>query len=216
MVESFGQSLAFSIAIALVVSVSVAPMLGARWLRPPTDAARLRRPFLERVVDVAYRPLERMYARATRWSLAHRWVIVVACFVTIGSCVPISKHVPQGFLPLSDDAQFEVNVRVPEGTTVVATPHIAERVAHAIRAYPEVKSTLTTIGDDAERTANLANIYVRLKDPGERRATRLEVMDRTRKEIVAPLDRSILANVSAVALLAGAGFSTANVQYVFL
>ena len=212
--KSFGLTMAFSIAISLIVSFSLTPMLGARWLRPPTDAARGRRPFLERVVDVAYKPLERMYARATRWSLAHRWVIVVACFVTIGFCIPVAKHVPQGFLPLSDDAQFEVNVRVREGTTIMATQDIAERVAQRIRAYAEVKSTLTTIGDDAQRTANLANIYVRLKDPGERRATQLEVMDRTRREIVAPLDRSIRANVSDVALLVGGGFSTAKVQYV--
>ena len=44
--------------------------------------------------------------------------------------------------------------------------------------------------------------------------TQLEVMDRTQRAIVAPLDRSIRANVSDVALLVGGGFSTAKVQYV--
>jgi len=212
--KSFGLTMAFSIAISLIVSFSLTPMLGARWLLPPTDATGARRPFLERVVDVAYKPLERAYTRGVQWSLRHRWVVVVACFATIGSCVPVSKRVPAGFLPLSDDAQFEVNVRVPEGTGVVATQDIVERVARAIRAYPEVKATLTTIGDDAERTANLANIYVRLKDPGERRATQLDVMDRTRKEIIVPLDPSIRANVSDVAIVVGGGLSTQKVQYV--
>jgi hydrophobe/amphiphile efflux-1 (HAE1) family protein len=212
--KAFGLTMTFSIAISLIVSFSLTPMLGARWLRPPTDATGTRRPFLERVVDVAYKPLERAYARGMRWSLRHRWVVVVACFATIGSCVPVSKHVPAGFIPLSDDAQFEVNVRVPEGTGVAATQDITERVARAIRAYPEVQSTLTTIGDDAQRTANLANIYVRLKDPAERRATQLDVMDRTRKEIVASLDPSIRANVSDVAIIVGGGLSTQKVQYV--
>jgi HAE1 family hydrophobic/amphiphilic exporter-1 len=149
-----------------------------------------------------------------RWSLAHRWVVVLACLAAVGSCIPVSKRVPGGFLPLSDDAQFEVNVRVPEGTSVAATQDIVERVAHAIRAYPEVKSTLATIGDDAERTANLGNIYVRLTQPGDRRVTQLEVMARTRREIVSKLDRAMRANVSDIALFSGGGFATAKVQYV--
>ena len=48
----------------------------------------------------------------------------------------LGKTVPKGFLPENDEAQFEVNVRAPEGTSVQATRIIAERIARRSAGCP--------------------------------------------------------------------------------
>ena len=48
------------------------------------------------------------------------------------------KAVPKGFLPKNDEAQFEISVRTPEGTSLAATRIAAERIARDVRRWPEV------------------------------------------------------------------------------
>ena len=68
-----------------------------------------------------------------------------------------------------DQAEFEINLRAPEGTSLESTEVITNRIATAVRRdIPEVDYTLVTIGGDPSHTRNLANIYVRLT-PIERR-----------------------------------------------
>src|SRR6187431_529797 len=107
--KSFGLTMAFAIGVSLIVSFSLTPMLAARWLsghRKP-GAGSAPPGLLERIVDSFYRPIERAYMSVLGWVMKRRWVIVVACMITLGSCAPIGKTLPGGFLPEDDQAQFE-------------------------------------------------------------------------------------------------------------
>src|SRR5215813_7201884 len=78
--KSFGLTMAFSIAVSLLVSFTLTPMLSARWLRRPhaQEGRAARPPLLERMVDVAYKPVERAYMATLAWVMRRRWVVVVA------------------------------------------------------------------------------------------------------------------------------------------
>ena len=112
--------------------------------------------------------MEAAYLKLLGWVMNHRWVVVVAAMATLGSCFPLMKAVPKGFLPKSDEAQFEITVRVPEGTSLASTNVAVERMARAVRAWPEVTATVLTIGDSAEKTPNLAKILGRRVQLGHR------------------------------------------------
>jgi hydrophobe/amphiphile efflux-1 (HAE1) family protein len=210
--QSFGLTMAFAIAVSLVVSFSLTPMLAARLLPPPDPDGETHRGFLERLVDRFYLPIERVYISVLKWVMGHRWVIVVASLVTVGSCFPIAAAVPKGFQPEDDLAEFEVSVRAPEGASLIETRLISERIATEVRALPTVEHTLLTIGGDAQKTQNLANIYVRLIDPRERKQTQLQVMDQVRREIVAHQRKDLRIQVSLSAQIS-TGQSSASVQY---
>ena len=93
-----------------------------------------------------YGPIDRTYTWMLRWSMAHRWVIVVACVLVIFSIVPLFKFVGKNFLPVDDQSQFEINVRAPEGATLAATNTLVEKIAADLRKLPGVTDTLVTIG----------------------------------------------------------------------
>ncbi|HEY0706633.1 MAG TPA: efflux RND transporter permease subunit, partial [Polyangia bacterium] len=104
-------------------------------------------------------------------------------------------------------------IRTPEGMSVSATDLVAARVAREVRQWPVVVRTVTTIGDNAERTPNLARIFVRLVDPDQRKESQDDVQARVRRDIVAKLPKEYRVQVSQVAAISGGGQSAAPVQY---
>jgi multidrug efflux pump subunit AcrB len=210
--KSFGITMAFSIAVSLLVSFSLTPMLSARMLDPASAGGQVRKAALERLVDAFYQPLERVYVSVLRWVMGHRWVIVAACALTLGSCVPLMGAVPKGFQPDNDAAEFEVHVRAPEGTSLASTRLIGDRVARSIRGLNGVEHTLVTIASDPQLTRNLANIYVHLIDPEKRPESQRDIMNRVRKEIVARESKDLRIDVTQSSQISS-GQSQAQVQY---
>jgi HAE1 family hydrophobic/amphiphilic exporter-1 len=210
--RSFGITMAFSIAISLLVSFSLTPMMASRLLKQKVKGAK--KPLGERVVDAFYRPVERVYMVALRFVMSHRWIVVIAAGLTLGSCVPLAGAANKGFLPVNDEAQFEVAVRAPEGTSLAQTELISERIARELRTWPQVKNTLLTIGDDNARTQNIGRVYVKLLPPESRKESQNELMNRVRTNITSKYKGSGLRiSTQEVAAFGGGGFSTAKIQY---
>jgi multidrug efflux pump subunit AcrB len=145
--------------------------------------------------------------------MGHRWIVVVACAVTLGSCVPLAGKANKGFLPVDDEARFQIQVRAPEGTSLDETRLTTERIARTLRDYPEVKLTVTTVSDDSAKTHNLGTIFVLLTDPDQRKASQNEMMDRVRRDIIARQPPDLRLAVGEVPMFGGGGFSTARTQY---
>ncbi|WP_437681469.1 efflux RND transporter permease subunit [Sorangium sp. So ce131] len=211
--KSFGLTMAFAIGVSLIVSFSLTPSLAARWLSGHKPRGADARPSaLARAVDVFYRPIERAYMAALAWVMRRRWVIVVASAAALGACGPIAKSLPSGFLPEDDQAQFEINLRAPEGTSLTSTRLIAERIADDVRRIPGVTSTLMTVGEGEQQSPNLAKIYVMLIDPEERALGQLEIMQKVRAEILAKQPPELRITAGEVQAISSGGQSTASVQ----
>lgn len=190
---SFGLTMAFSIAVSMLVSFTLTPMLCARLLKMTEG-----RNWLTRVVDFLYRPIERVYMTLLRWSMRRRWVIVAAMAAVLGSCIPIVKKLPSEFLPKEDRAQFEITVRAPEGTTLEETRLLAQRLAVDAKRLPGALHTLVTVGEDAQRTANLGTVRVFLTDPLHRKESQHELMQVVRAKFFPTYPRNLRLNVAEV------------------
>jgi HAE1 family hydrophobic/amphiphilic exporter-1 len=205
--NSFGLTMAFAILVSLFVAFTLTPMLSARWLRAPkkTLKAIVTGGSVEDETNGHHEErkgifarFEDWYARIVRWSLGHRWVIVVASVLTLLATGPIASRVGQNFLPNEDESQFIVSVRAPEGTSLSATGSMMERIATEIRSLPEVEDTMVTAGDDPQQTQNLGSISVQMRPVEERKTntSQYDLMDRVRKEILTKYPRELRINVS--------------------
>ena len=222
--SSFGLTSSFAIAVSLLVSFTLTPMLAARLIRRSDDSKERA---LERHTEPAdhgskqsrfYRPIDRTYTKMLSWSMAHRWAIVVACIVVIASIVPLFMFVGKNFLPVDDQSQFEINVRAPEGSTLAATSGLASRIAADVRTLPGVTDTLTTIGGGQQELVNNASIYVKLTPIEERNISQQDLMVRARNEIlqkyVKEYPNQLRTSVQQVAAISGGGFRNSDIQYV--
>ena len=222
--SSFGLTSSFAIAVSLLVSFTLTPMLAARLIKRSSDKEEGA---FERRTEPAdhgskesrfYRPIDQTYRRMLTWSMAHRWVIVVACALVIVSIVPLFMMVGKNFLPVDDQSQFELNVRAPEGYTLAATSALAERISADLRKFPGVTDTLTTIGGGQQEQVNVASIYVKLQPIEDRNISQGDLMLRARSEILAKYLQEypgqLRTSVQQVAAISGGGFRNADVQYV--
>ena len=207
--RSFGLTMAFAISVSLLVSFTLTPSLAARLFRDRHES-RLDA-WLSHLVNIFYRPIERLYMLLLRFSMRHRWVVVLGCIGALASLPTLFTIVQKSFLPPVEEAEFVVNIRTPEGTSLAATDLMAERFARAVRELPGVEGTLLTIGDNEQRTPNLAGIFVRLTDPATR-PDQQAIMDTVRTEIVPKFPEEWRITVVAVAPF-NTGMSSANVQY---
>jgi hydrophobe/amphiphile efflux-1 (HAE1) family protein len=205
--KSFGYTMAFSVGVSLVVSFSLTPMMSARFLKG--HQANL----LTKMVDAFYKPIERAYLGMLSFSLKRRWVIVLACGAVLGSCVPVAKSLPAGFLPEDDKAKFQVTVRAPEGTSSEETLLIAERAAVELRKLPGVAHILITVAEDDAHTRNFSQIYVDMVDPDKRNITQFQAMARARSEVVSKMPPGMRVTVAEVPDFS-VGTNLQNIQLV--
>jgi HAE1 family hydrophobic/amphiphilic exporter-1 len=222
--SSFGLTSSFAIAVSLLVSFTLTPMLAARLIKRSNDAEEGP---IERHTEPAdhgskqsrfYAPIDRTYTRMLTWSMAHRWVILGACVLVIISIVPLFMFVGKNFLPVDDQSQFEINVRAPEGSTLSSTNILAERISADLRKLPGVTDTLTTIGGGQQEQVNVASIYVKLQPLDQRSVSQSDLMVRARNEVLAKYLKEfpgqLRTSVQQVAAISGGGFRNADIQYV--
>jgi hydrophobe/amphiphile efflux-1 (HAE1) family protein len=207
--KSFGLTMAFAIAVSLLVSFTLTPALSARLFRGGHATGFDRK--LEHLVNIFYRPVEAIYMVLLRFAMRHRWLVVLACVGILAAVPTLMKIVQKSFLPPVEEAEFVVNLRTPEGTSLAATDLAAERFARDLRNLAGVEGTLVTIGDNDQRTANLAGIFVRLSDPAGR-ADQQTIMDEVRQKIVPRYPENWRISVLSVPPF-NTGQSSANVQY---
>ncbi|MCU1349595.1 MAG: multidrug efflux transporter, partial [Acidobacteria bacterium] len=201
--NSFGVTMAFAIAVSLLVSFTLTPMMSSRWLRaahtkegePEKELARNKG---------FYGVVERTYLTLLDWSMKHRWAIVILMVVTFLTTFPLIKAVNKNFLPSDDESQFQVQVRTPEGSSLATTQTIMESIASRVRKMPGVRTTVMTIADDPQVTQNLGTVYVGLVPVKERKVDQFALMARVRKEILPQYARlGLRTNVSPVNAFGG-------------
>jgi HAE1 family hydrophobic/amphiphilic exporter-1 len=214
--KSFGLTMAFAVMVSLLVSFTLTPMLGARWLRVRREEGDPTHPAHTSRESAWFAPIDHGYAKALDWALAHRRAVALVAFAVFLSSVPLFMIVNKNFLPIDDQSEFEVGLRAPEGTSLPSTEITANRIATRLRtAYPEVQFTMVTVADDSARTPNVATIYVRLRPLGERRRDVFAVSEAIRKELTSQYASTGLRTaVRPIAAMGGGGQQSAEIQFV--
>jgi HAE1 family hydrophobic/amphiphilic exporter-1 len=230
--SSFGLTASFAIFVSLIVSFTLTPMLAARLIKAPKkkEAKEIeedlqihgdgmledRHPKTEHESSKNswfYHYIDSTYAWLLRFSMAHRWLIVLLCVLVFISIIPLFMFVGKNFLPVDDQSQFEISVRAPEGYSLGATSQLLERIATDLRKMPGVTDTLITIGGGQAQVVNNGSIYVKLSDVGDRTKSQEEMMSEAR-ELLKNFPPELRTGVQAVQAFSGGGFRNANVQFL--
>jgi len=163
-------TIASSVAVSLLVSFSLDPMLSAYWPDPEIEGGS--RTWVGRLLDGFNHWLDRRtetYRRTIRWALNHRiatFSIATASFVA-ALAMPATGLIGSSFFPVEDRSEFLVNLQLPPGSALAYTRGKAEEAGKVIAAHPEVAYTYTTVGGQGG-TVDEAQIYVKLVPKADR------------------------------------------------
>ena len=176
--REFSITLAASIVVSLVVSLTLTPMLCARWLKPhvPGQENRLQR-WSQRINE----RMVRGYATSLDWVLRHRRLTLLSLLVTIGVNVALYVVVPKTFMPQQDTGQLIGFVRGDDGLSFGVMQPKMEIFRRAVLKDEAVQSVAGFIGGN--NGTNNAFMLVRLKPIKERNISAQKVIERLRKEM---------------------------------
>ncbi|MEP7119244.1 MAG: efflux RND transporter permease subunit, partial [Acidobacteriota bacterium] len=126
-----------SLLTSLVLAVTLTPAL-AMWLtRPPrvrTDNAA------HADEGPVLRTVGRIYERALRLALRHRWITVALCAVVLAATAGVYARLESDFLPPMDEGGFVIDYRTPPGTSLTETSRQLLQAETILRSLPEVES----------------------------------------------------------------------------
>jgi len=204
--NSFGLTMAFAIMVSLLVAFTLTPMLCSRFL--PRPSAIKRKSHDARI----FKWMEDWYDVALRWSLDHRWIIVVVSIALVLSIPTLGKLVGATFMPDDDSSEFAVNIRTPPGYSLLHTDSVVREVEARIRAIPEVQHLFTTVGDtNGSDSVTKAQVVAKLVPIGQRRRSQEAIMQQARGML---RDFPALRlSIEAVKPWEGSGYREADVEF---
>ena len=148
--RALALTMVVSLLTSLVLALTLTPSLAAWFIRPAVRDGKLehgRAPggleggfLLTRVI--------RIYERAVRSALAHRWLTLLACGAVLVSSGCIYRQLDSDFLPEFDEGGFIVDFWAPPGTSLTETSRQLAQAEQIIRANPDVESYSRRLGSE--------------------------------------------------------------------
>jgi len=176
--REFSITLAASIVVSLVVSLTLTPMLCARWLKPHVPGTENA---MQRWSNRLNERMVNGYARSLDWVLRHKRLTLFSLLVTIGVNVALYVVVPKTFMPQQDTGQLIGFVRGDDGLSFSVMQPKMEIFRKAVLADPAVESVAGFIGGNGG--TNNALMIVRLKPISERKISAQKVIERLRETL---------------------------------
>ena len=170
--HEFAVTLSVAIGISLLVSLTVTPMLAARWLRPHRVAAS-GAPVRPSRLARAWDGIHRGYARSLRWALGHPKLMLLVFFSTIALNVYLYKIVPKGFFPMQDTGLLVGSVQADQSISFQDMRKKLERIVAIVRKNEGVQNVVAFSGGG---TTNSAFMFMQLKPISQRPGVQTIIM----------------------------------------
>jgi CzcA family heavy metal efflux pump len=186
----------FALGASYFVSMTIDPLLSLRLLRSgsgkapegPGPVARFLR-WSEALMD----GIDAGYQAGLEWTIRRAGLVLMAIAVIFVISVLAARGIGSEFFPATDESQFSIQFRAPEGTAVQTSSATAEQIAGIVRqAIPaqDLITIYTNTGIPASGGAfnqnsgpNYGQVQVRLVPPGARKESTDELSNRVRRAL---------------------------------
>jgi multidrug efflux pump len=174
--REFAITLAVTILISAVVSLTLTPMMSARLLhhKPQSEQGRFYR-WSERMFET----LIAQYSRTLRWVLRHQVPALLVAAATLVLAIYLYVVIPKGLFPTQDVGIIQGISQAPESISFQAMERKQQELANVILQDHAVASLSSFIGvDGTNATLNSGRIQINLKPFAERHVDATTVIQR--------------------------------------
>jgi HAE1 family hydrophobic/amphiphilic exporter-1 len=177
--REFAVTLAMTIFVSMVVSLTLTPMMASRFLRAHSETQHGRfYQWSERAFDAMLHAYERGLDLALRW----RFATLMVFFATLGLSVYLFVIIPKGFFPQQDNGLITATSEAGQDISFAAMKQRQEELGKIVMADPDVASVAMAIGGSG-RAGNNGNLFITLKPRDERKASAQQIISRLRPKL---------------------------------
>ncbi|MGZ6038612.1 MAG: efflux RND transporter permease subunit, partial [Phenylobacterium sp.] len=177
--REFAVTLAITILISALVSLTLTPMMAARWLREnegnePGSFGEKTQKWFDRVVG--------RYDQALQWVLDRQAATLMVAIGTFLLTVALYIVIPKGLFPVQDTAQLQARIQAPETVSYARMAQMTRDVTAAVMQDEAVENVSSFVGVDGatNSTINNAELLINLK---ESHGSQAKVMQRLREAV---------------------------------
>jgi multidrug efflux pump len=148
--REFAVTLALTILISAVVSLTLVPMLSARWLRHETGVSRLGTR-----VQALFDRLVAQYDRGLLWVLARQRLTLLVALATFALTAILYLVIAKGLFPTQDTGQLQARTQAAASVSYARMAELQQKAAKAILDDPAVENLSSFIGVDGSNNTML-------------------------------------------------------------
>ena len=179
--REFAVTLAVTIIISAIVSLTLTPMMCSRILRHKPEAQQ------GRLFQMSERAFDRMiafYGRTLKVVLRHQGLTLLVALGTLVLTVVLYIIIPKGFFPTQDTGVIQGISQAPESISFAAMSEKQQELAKVILQDPAVQSLSSFIGADGTNTTlNSGRMSINLKPLEERKVSAANVIRRLEQKL---------------------------------
>ncbi len=164
--NEFAVTLAVSVVVSAVVSLTLTPMMCGRLLRPLHAA---KPTLVARAFDAGFRRLAAGYRRTLGWALRAQGLVLLVAAGTLVGTVLLYVVMPKGFLPAQDTGVIVAVTQAGQSISIPAMGKLQARFADAAGRDPAVASVTSFVGAGSiNPTPNSGRLTIALKPRPQR------------------------------------------------
>jgi multidrug efflux pump len=179
--REFAVTLAVTILMSAVVSLTLTPMMCSKLLKHTPEASQGR---VYRASERAFEAVIALYGRMLRFVLRWRTATLLVAAGTLALTAYQFYTIPKGFFPIQDTGVIQ---GVSEAVQTVSFPEMSslqQRLTKVILTDPAVDNLSSFIGiDGTNTTLNSGRILINLKPLAERKISASDVIRRLQPEL---------------------------------
>ena len=179
--REFAVTLAITILISAVVSLTLTPMLSARWLKPHPEADVKG---VGRQAQKAFTWVETRYEKALVWVLGRQKATLLVALGTLALTCLLFLVIPKGLFPTQDTGQLLARVEATSSVSFERMSALQQQAARVVLADPDVQSLSSSVGVDGANSAalNVGLMTINLKDK-RTTGSQQAIMDRLKTRV---------------------------------
>jgi multidrug efflux pump len=178
--HEFAITLAVTIVISAVVSLTLVPMLCAKLLRH-RDPAEERG--IARWANEKFQALIERYGEGLKWVLEHQPLTLAVAVGTLLLTVLLYAFIPKGFFPVQDTSLIQAITEAPQSVSYADMARRQADLAAVILKDQDVVSLSSFIGVDGTNvTLNSGRMLINLKPVDQRSASASDIIRRLQRE----------------------------------
>jgi len=179
--HEFAITLAVTIVISAVVSLTLVPMMCARLIRHHPDAERTG---FDLAAERAFNAVIAGYGRALNWVLDRQPLTLLVALITLGLTLLLYYQIPKGFFPVQDTGMIQAITEASQSVSYQQMTTLQGRLADAVLKDPDVVNLTSYVGvDGTNRTLNTGRFLISLKPYDERKLSASAIIKRLQQEV---------------------------------